>query len=142
MSTEATLPEPIIFTESAAAKVADLITEEGNPDLKLRVFVQGGGCSGFQYGFTFEEETNEDDTVMTKNGVSPAHRRHELPVPGGRGDRLQGRPARCAVCDSEPQCRNFVRLRLKLLGVSGRLGFLDLRSCLRCIDKVFRVFYT
>ena len=70
MSTEATLPEPIIFTDSAAAKVADLITEEGNPDLKLRVFVQGGGCSGFQYGFTFEEETNEDDTVMTKNGVS------------------------------------------------------------------------
>ncbi len=53
MSTEATLPEPIIFTDSAAAKVADLIAEEGNPDLKLRVFVQGGGCSGFQYGFHF-----------------------------------------------------------------------------------------
>ena len=70
MSTEATLPEPIIFTESAAAKVADLIAEEGNPDLKLRVFVQGGGCSGFQYGFTFDEIANEDDTTMTKNGVS------------------------------------------------------------------------
>ena len=62
--------DPILFTESAAAKVADLIAEEGNPDLKLRVFVQGGGCSGFQYGFTFDEITNEDDTVMTKNGVS------------------------------------------------------------------------
>ena len=64
------MPEPIVFTDSAAAKVADLIAEEGNPDLKLRVFVQGGGCSGFQYGFTFDEITNEDDTTMTKNGVS------------------------------------------------------------------------
>lgn len=63
-------PAPIIFTDSAAAKVADLIAEEGNPDLKLRVFVQGGGCSGFQYGFTFDEIANEDDTTMTKNGVS------------------------------------------------------------------------
>ena len=62
--------DPIIFTDSAAAKVADLIAEEGNPDLNLRVFVQGGGCSGFQYGFTFDEIANEDDTVMQKNGVS------------------------------------------------------------------------
>ena len=53
------MPDPIIFTESAASKVADLIAEEGNPDLKLRVFVQGGGCSGFQYGFTFDEITND-----------------------------------------------------------------------------------
>ena len=64
------MPDPIVFTDSAAAKVADLIAEEGNPDLKLRVFVQGGGCSGFQYGFTFDEITNDDDTTMTKNGVS------------------------------------------------------------------------
>ena len=63
-------PDPIIFTDNAAAKVADLIAEEGNPDLKLRVFVQGGGCSGFQYGFTFDEEVNDDDTTMTKNGVT------------------------------------------------------------------------
>ncbi len=63
------MPAPIIFTESAAAKVAELIEEEGNPDLKLRVFVQGGGCSGFQYGFTFDEIVNEDDTTMVKNGV-------------------------------------------------------------------------
>lgn len=65
-----TMPEPIVFTDSAAAKVADLIAEEGNDELKLRVFVQGGGCSGFQYGFTFDEVVNEDDTTMTKNGVS------------------------------------------------------------------------
>jgi iron-sulfur cluster insertion protein len=63
-------PVPLIFTDSAAAKVADLIAEEGNPNLKLRVFVQGGGCSGFQYGFTFDEETNEDDTEFNKNGVT------------------------------------------------------------------------
>ncbi|RRS04573.1 iron-sulfur cluster insertion protein ErpA [Aquabacterium soli] len=61
---------PILFTDSAASKVAELVAEEGNPDLKLRVFVQGGGCSGFQYGFTFDEIVNEDDTPMTKNGVT------------------------------------------------------------------------
>ena len=63
------MPTPIVFTDSAAQKVAQLIEEEGNPDLKLRVFVQGGGCSGFQYGFTFDEIVNEDDTTMVKNGV-------------------------------------------------------------------------
>ena len=62
-------PSPLIFTDSAASKVKDLIIEEGNPDLKLRVFVTGGGCSGFQYGFTFDEICNEDDTVMEKDGV-------------------------------------------------------------------------
>ena len=69
-SIETEMPAPFVFTDSAAAKVADLIAQEGNPDLKLRVFVQGGGCSGFQYGFTFDEFVNEDDTTMTKNGVS------------------------------------------------------------------------
>jgi iron-sulfur cluster insertion protein len=60
---------PLIFTDSAANKVKELIEEEGNNDLKLRVFVAGGGCSGFKYGFTFDELINEDDTVMEKNGV-------------------------------------------------------------------------
>ncbi|MBU6258650.1 MAG: iron-sulfur cluster insertion protein ErpA [Burkholderiales bacterium] len=64
------MPPPLIFTDSAARKVKDLVDEEGNPDLKLRVFVQGGGCSGFQYGFTFDEVVNEDDTQMAKNGVT------------------------------------------------------------------------
>jgi iron-sulfur cluster insertion protein len=63
-------PAPLTFSDSAAHKVRELIDEEGNPALKLRVFVQGGGCSGFQYGFTFDEESNEDDTVMEKNGVT------------------------------------------------------------------------
>lgn len=66
----ATTPDPIIFTDNAANKVAELIAEEGNPDLKLRVFVQGGGCAGFQYGFTFEESAADDDATMMKNGVS------------------------------------------------------------------------
>jgi iron-sulfur cluster insertion protein len=69
MSDVAIAEAPLTFTESAAAKVADLIAEEGNPDLKLRVFVQGGGCSGFQYGFTFDEIANEDDMVVEKGGV-------------------------------------------------------------------------
>lgn len=61
---------PLNFTDSAASKVKQLIEEEGNADLKLRVFVSGGGCSGFQYGFTFDEVVNEDDTALEKNGVT------------------------------------------------------------------------
>jgi iron-sulfur cluster insertion protein len=64
------MPDPIVFTDSAVNKVRQLIEEEGNPDLKLRVFVTGGGCSGFQYGFTFDETVNEDDTSMQKGGVT------------------------------------------------------------------------
>ena len=60
----------ITVTEAAVAKIQDILAEENNPSLRLRVFVQGGGCSGFQYGFTFDEITNDDDTTMTKNGVS------------------------------------------------------------------------
>ena len=63
------MPSPLNFTDNAAAKVKQLIEEEGIPGLKLRVFVSGGGCSGFQYGFTFDETTNEDDTTVEKNGV-------------------------------------------------------------------------
>lgn len=69
MSTEV-MADPLVFTESAANKVRELIEEEGNSSLKLRVFVSGGGCSGFQYGFTFDEEVNEDDTQLQKNGVT------------------------------------------------------------------------
>jgi iron-sulfur cluster insertion protein len=73
ISSEPTVDMPsvgLVFTDSAASKVRELVDEEGNPNLKLRVFVQGGGCSGFQYGFTFDEITNEDDTQMSKNGVT------------------------------------------------------------------------
>jgi len=61
---------PITFCEAAAAKVAEMIAEEGNPALKLRVYVTGGGCSGFQYGFAFEETVNEDDTHIVQSGVT------------------------------------------------------------------------
>ena len=64
------MPAPLVFSDSAANKVKQLIEEEGNPGLKLRVFVTGGGCSGFQYGFTFDEVQNEDDAAMEKNGVT------------------------------------------------------------------------
>jgi iron-sulfur cluster insertion protein len=57
-------------TDSAVAKLVDLLSEENNPNLKLRTFIQGGGCSGFQYGFTFDEVVNEDDFEITKPGVS------------------------------------------------------------------------
>ena len=70
MNAVAEMPAPLVFTDNAANKVRQLIDEEGNDALKLRVFVQGGGCSGFQYGFTFDEETADDDTVMQKNGVT------------------------------------------------------------------------
>ncbi|RUO38044.1 iron-sulfur cluster insertion protein ErpA [Pseudidiomarina aestuarii] len=60
---------PIQFTEAAANKVKTLIADEENPDLKLRVYVTGGGCSGFQYGFTFDEKVNPGDTEIEKNGV-------------------------------------------------------------------------
>lgn len=63
-------PVAMYFTDQAADKVHRLIAEEGNGNLKLRVFVTGGGCSGFQYGFTFDEEVADDDTVIDNKGVS------------------------------------------------------------------------
>ena len=69
MNTVTEVQDPLTFTDNAANKVKQLIDEEGNTDLKLRVFVSGGGCSGFQYGFTFDEVANEDDTILTKNDV-------------------------------------------------------------------------
>ena len=61
---------PLVFTENAARKVKQLIEEENNGDLKLRVFISGGGCSGFQYGFTFDENINEGDTQVEQCGVT------------------------------------------------------------------------
>jgi iron-sulfur cluster insertion protein len=60
----------VLLTDAAVGKVKALIDEEGNPELKLRIFVTGGGCSGFQYGFTFDEAVAEDDTAMVKDGVT------------------------------------------------------------------------
>lgn len=60
--------QPVRITESAVHKIEELMAEEGNFQLKLRVFITGGGCSGFQYGFSFEETINDDDTVIKKGG--------------------------------------------------------------------------
>lgn len=68
--TETATMEPIIFTSNAASKVNEMITEEGDTSLKLRVYVTGGGCSGFQYSFAFDDQTGEDDMVIEKEGVT------------------------------------------------------------------------
>jgi iron-sulfur cluster insertion protein len=73
----------ITLTDSAKSKIKELILEEGNPAIKLRVFVQGGGCSGMQYGFTFDEVANEDDFVLAEDGV-------EILVDSASGMYLQG----------------------------------------------------
>jgi iron-sulfur cluster insertion protein len=62
--------DPLIFTDSAARKVDSLIKEEANPNLKLRVFIAGGGCSGFQYGFTFDEDLKDGDAEIVNQGVT------------------------------------------------------------------------
>jgi len=64
------MPALLAFTAQAAAKVASLIEEEGNPNLKLRLYVTGGGCSGFQYGFAFDDQMAEDDTKIVTEGVA------------------------------------------------------------------------
>lgn len=72
MSTPAgdVVPSPLLFSDSAASKVRELLEQEDNPNLKLRVFITGGGCSGFQYGFTFDENVQDGDTVVEKAGVT------------------------------------------------------------------------
>ena len=63
-------PSQLVLTDAAVSKVGELISEGGNPDLKLRVYVSGGGCSGFQYGFAFDDEVNEDDFRIEKEGIT------------------------------------------------------------------------
>lgn len=69
-ATTSGMPIPLVFTDAAAGKVKVLIKEEKNENLKLRVFVSGGGCSGFQYGFTFDEELQDGDTAVENGGVT------------------------------------------------------------------------
>ena len=64
------LEQPLRFSTAAASKVRELISEEGNAGLKLRVYIQGGGCSGFQYGFEFDENQAEDDMAVATDGVT------------------------------------------------------------------------
>ncbi|MDQ2695438.1 MAG: iron-sulfur cluster insertion protein ErpA [Pseudomonadota bacterium] len=69
MTAVSEMPCPLIFTDAAATKVRSLLAEEDNPNLMLRVFVSGGGCSGFQYGFTFDESVQEGDSMVENGGV-------------------------------------------------------------------------
>lgn len=69
MNAEVAVETPLEFTSAAAAKVSELMKEEGNDDLMLRVYIQGGGCSGFQYGFTFDEQVQDGDTEVVRDGV-------------------------------------------------------------------------
>ena len=112
------MPSPLVFTDAAAAKVKTLIDEEGNPDLKLRVFVSGGGCSGFQYGFTFDEVVNEDDTAMEKDGVTllidPMSYQYLV---GAEIDYQEGLEGAQFVIKN-PNAQIDLRLRLELLGLT------------------------
>ena len=82
---------PLIFTDKAAAKVRFLIDEEGNDELKLRVFVTGGGCAGFQYGFTFDELVAEDDAIIENDGVQLVVDSMSYPyLTGGTVDYVEG----------------------------------------------------
>lgn len=91
MSDSVELQFPVEMTDAAANKVKSLITEEDNPALKLRVYITGGGCSGFQYGFTFDELVNEGDTVIEKNGVTMVIDSMSLQyLVGGKVDYIEG----------------------------------------------------
>ena len=107
--------ETLTFTDAAARKVGDLIRGEGNPNLKLRVFVQGGGCSGMQYGFEFDEQEQDGDTCVENLGVKLLIDPDERAVPHRRGNRLSRGSRRRAVRDPQSERANHLRLRLILL---------------------------
>jgi len=106
--------ETLKFTDAAARKVGDLIRGEGNPNLKLRVFVQGGGCSGMQYGFEFDEQEQDGDTCVENLGVKllidPMSVQYLR-----RGNRLSRRSRWRPVRDPQSERANHLRLRLVLL---------------------------
>ena len=110
--------ETLTFTDAAARKVGDLIRGEGNPNLKLRVFIQGGGCSGMQYGFEFDETRAGRRHLRREPGRQAAGRSHEHPVPDRRGNRLPRRSRRRAVRDSQSERADHLRMRLLVLGLT------------------------
>ncbi len=114
MSAVAEAPLPIQMTDAAANKVKTLITEEENPELKLRVYITGGGCSGFQYGFTFDEKINEGDTVVEKSGVTMVIDPMSLQyLVGGSVDYT--RSGRLSLHRDQPQCHYHLWLWFQLL---------------------------
>ncbi len=103
---------PLVFTDAAAGKVGDLIRDEGNPKLMLRVFVQGGGCSGLQYGFEFDEKLQDGDTCVENQGVKLLVDPMSVQLPERCRDRLPRRPGGRAVRDSQSERHHDLRLRI------------------------------
>ena len=126
-------PPSVIFTDAAAHKVSELISEEDNPNLKLRVFISGGGCSGFQYGFTFDESVEDGDSQVENQGVMLAGRSHERAISDGCRDRLQGRPAGSAVHHPEPERANHLWLRVVFYRLDTLSSGMAMRVLIRCL---------
>lgn len=105
---------PLQFTEAAAKKVKVLIADENNPELKLRVYITGGGCSGFQYGFTFDDQINDGDMTIEKQGVALVVDPMSLAISGGRRGGLHRRSGRFALCGDQPEREKHLRLRFFL----------------------------
>ena len=104
-------PMPILLSGDAASKVRELILEEGNPNLMLRISVSGGGCSGFQYGFAFEELSGGDDMIIEKDGVRVLIDPISLQYLSGANIDFQGRRRRLALRHPQSQCEEHLRLR-------------------------------
>ena len=133
MSAVAEAPLPIQMTDAAANKVKNLITEEENPELKLRVYITGGGCSGFQYGFTFDEKINDGDTVVEKNGVTMVIDPMSLQyLVGGSVDYTEGLEGSRFHRD-QPQCHHDLWLWLQLLHLIGVIGLMKRLSATRAV---------
>lgn len=105
---------PLQFTDAAANKVKSLIADEDNPNLKLRVYITGGGCSGFQYGFTFDDQVNEGDMTIEKQGVGLVVDPMSFAVSGGWFGRLYRRSGRFPLHCNQPECEKYLRVWLFL----------------------------
>ena len=109
---------PLVFTEAAARKVGQLLQEEDNSALMLRVYISGGGCSGFQYGFTFDDRREEGDASVEQLGVTLLVDPTSLAVPGRRRDRLQGRLERRTLRYPQSERPEHMRVRFELFRLS------------------------
>ena len=115
MASEYPMPPPLNFTDAAALKVGQLIEQEGNTELKLRVYISGGGCSGFQYGFTFDEAVEDGDTEIENGGVTLLIDPMSVQYLTGAEIDYKERPVRSAIHHSQSQCQHDLRLRIVLL---------------------------
>ena len=117
---ELELESPLGFSDAAAVKVRGVrMVDEGSDNLMLRVFVSGGGCSGFQYGFTFDDAVGDGDTVVENGGVRLLIDPMSVQYLTG-ADRLHRGPGRGAVRYQEPQCHDDLRLRVFVFGLSDK----------------------